>query len=70
MKSIRIQNLRNLKDTGEIDISPITVLVGQKQFRKEYLATLPEGEADPKQKMIDHVMDLLQAQHDEVEKTY
>ena len=41
-----------------------------KQFRKEYLATLPEGEADPKQKMIDHVMDLLQAQHDEVEKTY
>ncbi len=38
MKSIRIQNLRNLKDTGEIDISPITVLVGQKQFRKEYLS--------------------------------
>lgn len=38
-----------------------------KPFRKEYMASLPEGEADPKQKMIDHVMDLLQEQHDKYE---
>lgn len=35
-----------------------------KSFRKEYLASLPADEADPKQKMIDHVMELLEKQHD------
>ena len=40
-----------------------------KTFRKEYMASLPEDEADPKQKVIDHVMSLFDAQHDEVEKT-
>ncbi len=40
-----------------------------KSFRKEYLATLPADEADPKQKMIDHVMEILEAQHEEAEKT-
>jgi len=39
-----------------------------KSFRKEYLATLPADEADPKQRMIDHVMDLLQEQHTNMEK--
>jgi len=34
-----------------------------KQFRKDYLATLPEDEADPKQKVIDHVMEILEQQH-------
>ncbi len=37
-----------------------------KQFRKDYLATLPEDCADPKQAMIDHVMDYLDKQHKEV----
>ncbi|MBQ0040295.1 MAG: 1-acyl-sn-glycerol-3-phosphate acyltransferase [Treponema sp.] len=40
-----------------------------KQFRKDYLATLPADEADPKQKVIDRVMQILEEQHDEVEKT-
>lgn len=38
-----------------------------KPFRKEYMASLPKDEADPKQKMIDHVMDMLQEQHDKYE---
>ena len=38
-----------------------------KPFRKEYLASLPEDEADPKQRMIDHVMELLEEQHKRVE---
>ncbi len=37
-----------------------------KSFRKEYLATLPADEEDPKQKMIDHVMELLDQQHEKV----
>lgn len=40
-----------------------------KTFRSEYLATLPADEADPKQKMIDHVMEILEEQHNEIEKT-
>lgn len=40
-----------------------------KSFRKEYMASLPETEEDPKQKMIDHVMEILEAQHEEIEKT-
>ncbi len=39
-----------------------------KSFRKDYLATLPADEADPKQKMIDHVMEMFDRQHDEIEK--
>ena len=38
-----------------------------KSFRKEYMASLPEDEEDPKQKIIDHVMSLFDKQHDEVE---
>ena len=40
-----------------------------KPFRKDYLATLPADEADPKQKMIDHVMELLEEQHNKAEKS-
>ena len=40
-----------------------------KPFRNEYLATLSEDEPDPKQKMIDHVMELLEEQHAKVEET-
>ena len=41
-----------------------------KSFRKEYLATLSADEEDPKQKMIDHVMELLEKQHDGVQEHY
>ncbi|MBP5175944.1 MAG: 1-acyl-sn-glycerol-3-phosphate acyltransferase [Treponema sp.] len=39
-----------------------------KPFRQNYLATLSADEEDPKQKMIDHVMELLDEQHDIFEK--
>ena len=39
-----------------------------KPFRKEYMASLPENEEDPKQKVIDHVMDMLDEQHERIEK--
>lgn len=37
-----------------------------KKFRKDYLASLPADEPDPKQKVIDHVMELFDKQHEEV----
>jgi len=39
-----------------------------KPFRKEYMESLPKDEADPKQKMIDHVMELFDEQHEKIEK--
>ncbi len=43
-------------------------VINCKEFRKNVLDSLPPDEDDPKQKTIDAVMDLLQKQHDEVEK--
>lgn len=40
-----------------------------KSFRKAILESLPNDEENPKQRVIDRVMDILNAQHDEVEKT-
>lgn len=37
-----------------------------KKFRKDYLASLPADEPDPKQKVIDHVMELFDKQHEDV----
>ncbi|MCH5289035.1 MAG: 1-acyl-sn-glycerol-3-phosphate acyltransferase [Treponema sp.] len=39
-----------------------------KQYRKDYLATLPADCPDPKQAMIDHVMEQFDEQHAEIEK--
>ena len=39
-----------------------------KEFRKEYLATLPASEADPKQKVIDHIMEIFDEQHEKIER--
>ncbi|MBO4404247.1 MAG: 1-acyl-sn-glycerol-3-phosphate acyltransferase [Treponema sp.] len=67
---LEIQDENMLNDL----VSPaVTVFAGHepiecKPFRNEYLASLPEDEEDPKQKMIDHVMELLEKQHDEIEK--
>lgn len=36
-----------------------------KPFRKEFMDTLPEDTEDPKQAMIDHVMEILEKQHNE-----
>lgn len=40
-----------------------------KPYRKEFLEGLPEGCPDPKQAMIDHVMEYLEKQHNEVAET-
>ena len=40
-----------------------------KSFRKDFLASLPEDTPDPKQTIIDHVMEMLEEQHDKIEKT-
>lgn len=40
-----------------------------KKFRNEVLDKLPADEPDPKQKTVDCVMEVLEKQHDEVEKT-
>lgn len=39
-----------------------------KPFRKAFMESLPADEPDPKQKMIDHVMELLDELHEETEK--
>ncbi|NMG59347.1 hypothetical protein E1H12_12680 [Geitlerinema sp. P-1104] len=42
MKSIKIKNLRSLKDTKEVEIKPITVLLGQNSSGKStFLRTFP-----------------------------
>lgn len=39
-----------------------------KPFRKQFMANLPQDEADPKQKIIDYLMGIMEKQHDEIEK--
>lgn len=39
-----------------------------KQYRKDYLATLPEDCPDTKQAMIDHIMEEFDKQHEQIEK--
>lgn len=39
-----------------------------KPFRKSVLDALPENEPDPKQKTVDRVMEILEQQHEDVEK--
>jgi len=39
-----------------------------KQFRKDYMATLPETCEDPKQAVIDHIMEKFDEQHNEIEQ--
>jgi hypothetical protein len=42
MKSIRVQNLRSLKDTGFVDIKPVTLLLGSNSSGKStFLRVLP-----------------------------
>ena len=66
---LTIQNEDMLDDL----IAPAKVVFGAspviecKPFRKEYLASLPQDCPDPKQAMIDHVMELLESQHERIE---
>lgn len=43
-------------------------VINCKEFRKSVLESLPEDEPDPKQKVIDRVMEILEAKHNEIEK--
>ena len=38
-----------------------------KPFRTQYMESLPADDPDPKQKMIDHIMDMLEEQHNKYE---
>ena len=49
-----------------VQIFTASSVIDCKQFRKDYLASLPADEQDPKQKVIDHVMELFDKQHDEI----
>jgi len=53
------------KDKLLISASPV---INCRDFRKEILDKLPADDPDQKQKTVDRVMELLQQQHDEVEK--
>lgn len=52
----------------DVQIFTSSPVIDCKQFRKDYLATLPESEPDPKQKVIDHIMEIFDEQHDKIEK--
>lgn len=52
----------------DVQIFTASPVIDCKQFRKDYLATLPESEPDPKQKVIDHIMEIFDEQHDKIEK--
>ena len=41
-----------------------------RSFRSDYMAELPADTEDPKQKMIDHVMELLEEQHQSVKEKF
>lgn len=51
-----------------VQIFGASPLIECKSFRKEYMATLPADDPDPKQKMIDHVMEIFDEQHERIEK--
>ena len=52
-------------DTVTLTASPV---INCKEFRNEVLAKVPADDPDPKQKTIDHVMEVLDEIHNEVEK--
>lgn len=54
------------QDKFILTASPI---INCKEFRKQVLDNLPKDEADPKQKTIDKVMEILEETHNAVEKT-
>lgn len=53
------------KDEIILSASPI---IECKKFRDDILAKLPADDPDPKQKTVNAIMDILQNQHDEIEK--
>ena len=58
--------LSDILEPGKITLTASPV-INCKEFRNEVLAGLPADEADPKQKTIDRVMEILDEQHEAVE---
>ena len=54
------------KDTVILTASPV---IECKPFRKAVLDSLPPDDPDPKQKPVDRVMQILEEQHEAMEKT-
>lgn len=52
----------------DVIIHTASEVIDCKSFRKNILDALPEDDPDPKQKTIDRVMELLEEQHDRMEK--
>ena len=51
-----------------VQILAASPVIECKPFRKDFLATLPADHPDPKQAVIDHVMEYLEKQHEKIEK--
>ena len=51
-----------------VQIFAASPVLACKQYRKDYLASLPADYPDPKQAMIDHVMEQFDVQHAEIAK--
>ena len=51
-----------------VQIFAASPVLACKQYRKDYLASLPADHPDPKQAMIDHVMEQFNVQHAEIAK--
>lgn len=61
--------LMDILEPGKMTLTASPV-IDCKEFRDEVLAKLPKDEADPKQKTVDRVMEILEEQHNEVAKTF
>ncbi|MBO6176247.1 MAG: 1-acyl-sn-glycerol-3-phosphate acyltransferase [Treponema sp.] len=64
---IQDENMLNDLCAPAVTIFGAHEVIECKPFRDQYLASLPADESNPKQKMIDHVMELLEKQHNEIE---
>ncbi len=62
------ENMLNDKVGPDKQIFAASDVIECKSFRKEFMAALPVDTPDPKQSMIDHVMDILNEQHERIEK--
>ncbi len=67
-------NPDNMNDMLADEVAPAVCIykaspvIECKPYRKDFLATLPADHPDPKQAMIDHVMEYLEKQHNEIKK--
>ena len=61
--------LMDILEPGKLTLTASPV-IDCKDFRDKVLSALPKDEADPKQKTVDRVMEILEEQHNEVAKTF